>query len=359
MRRVVSALLCTALLCSCVALESVPRIDEEQNLTYSDGITYYLPRSLLELTVTPYKIGNSVARYELTSTDKIIPDINNRLTLHYAPSALANDRVCAATKDGLLLSVQVASDDQTPEILVSIARLAGRLFVNPFATQKGAAEGTGATADANAKFTMTIDPLDRHQWAAFNAAASRHFRNARFALNIPDIEQLAEEPAAECGISDICYRTAITVPIELQTPKGPAVTYAKVVSRRDLGRVSTRRAFLVEKISKFEFDDGVLKAMAIKKPSEALAFASLPLTLVDAVLTSALAAPSDALGRAFGGLTSDERKILLNELQASSEAATKAQGSLDRLRGAGIDQFSDAQIQFTCNAAGGTSAANK
>ena len=351
MYKAVLSLACAALVSGCVAVESIPRLNINGELTRSDGIIYYLPKTLLDLTVTPFADDAGLAYYQLEATSQHVPDLDDRLTLHYTANAFFDDRICAATEDGLLKSVHVATDDRTPEILISIARLAGRLLSNPFASGQPAAQARSKRI-AELPFKMTIDPYDRQDWELFASAAGRHFGRSKFRLTIPDIATLSEDGGDTCGGDEICYRAAVKVPIELDTPRGRALAYTTIISKRDLGRVSAQRAFLVEKISLFEFDKGVLKGMAIKKPSEALAAAGLPLTLIDAVLTSVLSAPANALGRAFGGLTEPERKLLLAEIKDSAAAAKTAQSDLDAFRNVGIETLQDESIKFTCSIAG-------
>ena len=57
-----------------------------------------------------------------------MPDQNTGFTLQYQPRIFAEDRVCIGVDEkGLLQFVQAQVTDKTGDIIVSIAKLAGRL----------------------------------------------------------------------------------------------------------------------------------------------------------------------------------------------------------------------------------------
>jgi hypothetical protein len=97
-----------------------------------------------------------------------------------------------------------------------------------------------------------------------------------------------------------------------------AVDYAEMVNPNDMGRVSVKRAMLVERVTKLWFKDGALVGVVMRKPSEAESFAMLPLNVVKAVLTT----PSDLIAGAFSGDTNFKTKVAqeLGQLQGQTTA---------------------------------------
>lgn len=345
MIRLSALLLLAIVLSSCAVTES--HYDDQEL-----GLVYYLPRTLLNITVT-----KTDKAFAISAKEKRVADLSQRLVLKYRPNGFFDDRICTSVgTDNLLESIEVATDDRTPEILVSLARLSGRLAASPFNNQ--VAPETSAASDT---FSMVIDPLNPTDIAAFNYAASDHFypphgaktaRQNAFSLQIPDLEYLSLGTDQICEQNEICYRTAASVPIYLKSEYATASTDVSVVSQRHLGQISVRRAFLVEKISKFRFDKGVLQAAAIKKPSEVLEAVRLPLTIIDAVLAGLLAAPANAIGQALSGLSADEKLTLISQLSENAKTIKTLETDLREFRDNGITPLTDSSITFTCTLGG-------
>ena len=107
----------------------------------SSGIVYYMPKTLLTIALAPYgkkaqpkkeeprDIAGDVIRYISISDIKpeTGPDLRQSYTLSYSPSVFATDNICAGVDNGLLMAVEAASEDETGNIIVSIAKLAGRI----------------------------------------------------------------------------------------------------------------------------------------------------------------------------------------------------------------------------------------
>src|SRR6266446_1694478 len=115
--------------CSTV-LESTVDLDQE-------GVVYHLPRTLIELYIRPqatydkepkdanaqpFVVGSN--QFYITATSTTIPDVNHRYLLKYTHNVLYNDRVCVSTlPSGMLASIEFASEDATPQIVVALASL--------------------------------------------------------------------------------------------------------------------------------------------------------------------------------------------------------------------------------------------
>jgi len=346
-----------ALIGGCVAIESSSINDR--------GIVYFLPKSILTITVIQYKdIANGRTWYQIGGNTKKkgegtaetdlsvleiesnpIPDIDHRYVALYRPSVTSDDRFCVArSTEGLLQELDFASDDRTPAIAFNIARAIKAALPSPTGLT-----GIGTATDSVQvrSYTGRIDPTRRHDRIVFNRALLEMFGEH---LEI-DFSRMSEifnhhtaalptncsrdgecEPQAftdRCTSDSICYRTAIKVPIDLRrNGQTVDVNYASVINPNDVGAISIRRAFLVHKISKFYFDGGILTGALIRKPSELEAASLLPLQ----VIYAALATPSAAISNAFSSSNSSgfvtEVANLNNNVAQLLDSQKSIQGAL-------------------------------
>src|SRR5262245_19809719 len=102
--RVLAVTLLAGVVSGCAVMESRSDTDAE-------GIVYYLPRSLVKVTVTP---GPTNVKYEFNP--QTITDVSNRYALRYRNNPFFNDRLCVMleTNTGYLKSIEYASQDATP-----------------------------------------------------------------------------------------------------------------------------------------------------------------------------------------------------------------------------------------------------
>ena len=339
------------------------------------GIVYYLPKTLVTITITPFgTLGDTpekhVVRYlELTPADTAkqtllvehVPDQSQPYVLNYNANPLTTDHVCAGTSNGLLMGVQASSADETGNIIVSIAKLAGRLAApSPFSLPPPGEEYDGVEIPGR-KFSLTIDPLDPDDLAAVSATIRRRFpglANDNYQLAVEDAHYLSGDglAAAPCPENSVCYRTAVTTRIKLASARRgrASIAYANVINRAVTGHIDVSRAFMVDKITLLAFDKGVLKDVKIKKPSEALAVAKLPLTVLDAITTSLLAAPGNFLANA-SGFSNEQRQTLVKQAATNAANVAKLQAELAKIRDGDVlagDRFEptgkDDVFQVTC-----------
>jgi hypothetical protein len=330
----------------CVAIESQVR---------DEGVVYHLPRTLLTISVTQYN-DRAAGRtwYQIRGsyrppTDKVeagfddtirsasIPDPGHRYVAKYRPDAMSDDRLCIArSQTGLLREINFASDDRTPEVVFNIARfIAGSI---------GGEKRTGLTTfeDPSDKpiirtYTGKLDPLIPADVRTFNRAMQEVF-GAGVEIDVSRMMHIFRNHTAplpegctfgdhcrpevwtgRCSSDRICYRTQLEVPIDLKhNGVRVDVNYAKVINPWDIGAISVTRAFMVHKISKFRFDNGVLIGAVIRKPSEIEEISLLPLHVVYAALHT----PSAAVATAFGGDQANKEAVArqLGELTAKIEA---------------------------------------
>ena len=340
-----------------------------------DGLLYYLPKTIVTLTINAYghvtKTDGDAAAGGLDSYVEHIDDIrletvtpveiadrSRSYSLSYDPNIASHDRVCMGVSDkGLLQYVEGAAEDKTGDIIVSLAKLAGRL------ARPGAFATTVAIDDYKKNYflvktiTLDIDPLDRTHWhqvnhamyAAFGSIARKH------SFKVEDADQLmrdAREPDT-CPLNSVCYRSRVPVRFTLGTGSGATSSlYKEVINRRVTGHIDVSRALLVEKITRLNFSSGVLTGVNIRKPSEGLALAKLPLTVLDAITTSALAAPGSFVGQiGSGGLASAQATSLISQSASNATSIVNLQTQLASIRNGdlGAEQPADNAIPFKLN----------
>lgn len=341
-----------------------------------DGLAYYLPKSLITVTIAPVgyekdtkvttlskseaafaeavqnsavwtdaiidgkltrvlvdKDGELVRRL-ITGvtieniTSESVADTEHPLILRYKSNAFFTDKICAsATDQGLLTRVQAATKDETGNVILQIAKLFGRIAGPDVFT------ALDETDIAKLRFSRTIDPFNEQDYRDLITAIENRFPELRGRYEF----EMAEDPAftrlpplLECPSGAVCYRTKVPVRFGLtDTRRGRnGAQYTQkftvdVINPRRTGYIDISRAFLIEKLTKLTFTDGVLDQIQIDKPSEALATAKLPLTVYNAVLTAVLSAPGRFV-EDFVPVAGTEKAItLLQQEQANLELIKK------------------------------------
>ena len=319
---VLSAALWTLGACSMgPMLLSQPVLLDLPNQPQEAGMVYRLPKTVITLTISSYgkvkagdKEGAGIAVPEVvlidSATTREIADSRYAYSLQYSPSVTSNDRVCmGVSPGGLLQSVEGAADDKTGDIAIAVAKLAGRL-AGPGAfglTKETEDLGPGAIQKLRT-MTIEIDPLDERQWQLVHTAMRATLGHIadKYQFGVADMATLvgAASPKS-CPLNSVCYRTRVPAQLFLARKRGneyqvTSSIFRDVVSQKITAHIDVSRALMVEKITRLSFKDGTLLAVNIRKPSEGLAVAKLPLTVLDAITTSALAAPGNFIAKASG-----------------------------------------------------------
>ncbi|MDB5577144.1 MAG: hypothetical protein JWR80_2320 [Bradyrhizobium sp.] len=338
----------TLLLASCVSAVLDSRGDPRES-----GLKYYLPKTLVSIEIVPVgyppaakivelgesernaaiEVGNvrvqariAGRRYTVLvdkdgglaeplitglqlqlaagKPERNVPDTRAGMVLQYQPSVTSSDRVCMGVDaDNLLKFVEAKVKDETGNILVSIAKVVGRLAgPGAFSTTAPAQQLLN-----NMIVPLQIDPLDQWDRQSVVDAINANFPSLRgqYGFTADDaayfLPRHVKAESEVCPENHICYRTRGPMRLSLsnQTTGGKSIAYAQVVNRSVTHKIDVTRAFLIEKVTLLRFEGGILEDVKIRKPSEALEAAKLPLTLYDAIVTSLLAAP----GRAISGVT--------------------------------------------------------
>ena len=296
------------------------------------GIAYHLPRSVIVAKVDLWRIKRAnvdgVDKYvvaintEPTTTNgetvpathgETIPDLKERFALTYNNNPFFYDRYCIlTTPNGLLSSVEYATEDKTPNIVLALSEL-GRKLGTGFAGSPQPADADSTEPLTSA--TVTFNPFDSEDSDAaaqvINNTFGRHIINGpkgnervnkvdvRF--DFPELRHFRRhQDSSKCrGDKGLCFRTKVKTPMRMWDGVARAYTASilvDVVNPYYVGHFDLDRAFMVEKVVRLAFDNGALNQVIMRKPSEVLQTVKLPLAVVDAIL----AVPANFISKATG-----------------------------------------------------------
>ncbi|MCX7096446.1 MAG: hypothetical protein NTV43_00905 [Methylococcales bacterium] len=319
----INTLVAIALLTGCTAIKTKTNPASPEKADF--GIPYFLPDSLIQLTIKKVTeidaagipLPGKSPKYSLSADTKLIPDTSNQYIMQAPTNVLASDRLCVSrSTTGLLQSVQFATDDKTDEILVKLAELAAKVGK----TMTGF--GTPATPPKEETVIALGNPYDK-------AALLPQIQTALPEIDDLEFTNLPAKTPRTCPEHAVCFSTLKSVPVFLKT-KGVnvATAIAQVVDIEHVGKLEVNRPFLAQQVTKIGFKDGVLTSLSVKKPSEGLALASLPLDILNVIM----GVPANFFATALGGTFSDQKALLENqkalvELQKSIRDAQTNSGS--------------------------------
>ena len=281
-----------------------------------------------------------------------VADAKHAYILQYQPNVFATDRICmGVSSDSPLQFVEAAVKDETGNIVVALAKFAGRLGGPGAFTPSIPAPGVIKGREVRLK----IEPLDALDQQSVERAIDMNFPRlgGRISFRTKDAEQFTFKGKQNCPNNSVCYRTLVPVRMTLRDKHTGQFTFAHadVANRAATHRIDVTRAFLVEKITKLGVDNRILTSAVVRKPSEALATAQLPLTVYDSLLTSALAAPGNFVGTVTG---SNAQEKLAEQLRLQAKTLGELvtiQSDLRKLREDSETPVADAADQafrITC-----------
>jgi hypothetical protein len=288
------AAIAVALLCAgCTAL-LIEKIEPDQQ--YFDGISYFLPKALVDLTIKRDNNGLSLVVGEM----RLVPDSDHHYRVMIDHNPLYEDEFTVATEaNGLLKSINSITTDKSPEIIKRIANA-------PIVVFGGATESLVVNVQAF-DLKITIDPTSaadvERVRARLRGLDPKIQFDSRPHVRIPSDGSIVHP---DCG-RHICFRTAMPYALELST-SDPAAT-PRVISRsvvvvpnkHVVGQIPVTRAPFVRKEFKLDFTNGMLTQVYLKNPSEVLEFIQIPI----AVAKSIVAIPSAMLKFQTTQITAD------------------------------------------------------
>lgn len=274
---------------------------------------------------------------------KQIADASTYQTLVYRSNALFDDKVCVITNEQSLLErVSAEAKDRTADVLISVAKIIGRI-----AGPDVFAAATPEDGLTKKPVVVEIDPLNPEDWSSVESAIAIHFPElrGRYVFSVPDYINLTAKLELDdegklgkpkCPDGAICYRTLVPVRMVLTGGGKTQVTYARVANRQIMNKVQLTRAFFTEKVTDLDFKEGILTGIKISQDSAALNLAKLPLTLWDSILTAALSAPGEFLDQVTPGMGANKfKELVLDPIKNQTTAVNAIAQNLEDIRNGG------------------------
>lgn len=284
-------LLCGITLCNC-AHPSL--LTEHSNKTSSsESIGHYsIPKAIVKLDIeTTYSVDylenpkdvdtRKAVSISLQSASKLIPHSHHNL--YYQPSAASNDEVkIETTKEGFLDLVTVTSEDQSGQILEGLSKLLIQgvktvsIFDDPPRSTFTISEDT-----ITEKQTIYVDPYT-------TSVKHLNYMDGQSQLTL-SVEQFVPHTASgnfseitqtDCS-GKLCYPVIKTAVIEVRaTPNSSATQIINIPDIQNLAEIDISRASFVKKGVTVDFENGLLKSVELKKPSEMLSVISVPTNIL-------------------------------------------------------------------------------
>ena len=263
----------------------------------NEGMIYFLPTGYIELVAQMQKTsGTNSNHYSFTLTPVIVPDYKQAFLLRQSFSPYAHDSFqFAVANNGLLTSVNTTNQDQTGQIIVQIAQTVAAI-VNPMPPWLRAnllSEAAPSSCERPDRIDLIFDPSQ-----PVDAPDGINSRLAKYCLKVhvevPSITwgggwqdantSLQKDKAVLDGIYYRC-KLPYTITIEDESTGDISSTVALLPNRSPILSMVPRRSSMVTRTTSITLQDGCLTSVAFDKPSTALAWVSLPLTVMQALMS--------------------------------------------------------------------------
>ena len=263
----------------------------------NEGMIYFLPTGYIELVAQMQKTsGTNSNHYSFTLTPVIVPDYKQAFLLRQSFSPYAHDSFqFAVANNGLLTSVNTTNQDQTGQIIVQIAQTVAAI-VNPMPPGLRAnllSEAPPSSCERPDRIDLIFDPSQ-----PVDAPDGINSRLAKYCLKVhvevPSITwgggwqdantSLQKDKAVLDGIYYRC-KLPYTITIEDESTGDISSTVALLPNRSPILSMVPRRSSMVTRTTSITLQDGCLTSVAFDKPSTALAWVSLPLTVMQALMS--------------------------------------------------------------------------
>ena len=312
---------CTQRLVISQPIETAPDAGDDER----GGLVYSLPMTVIAVAGAQDKSTNAVT---YTVTPAILPDPSARYRLKYGPSGFTDDDLNLGTDtNGLLTSTKANATDRTGDIIVAIAKIAGAsMQLAPSALTKETAEMYPFTV------IFTVDELLKPGGNELPDKTTIEVDN-QWAL--PQAEVTGAAPS--CSFS-VCFRRVFPIKASIfranrKATDKPRFQFAFVaVNPHQTEGIDLKTASLVTRQNSVTFTSGLIQTVVINQQSTVLAIASLPLTVLKAILS----VPAELLTlkvtnvNAQGNLVQGQANLL-----TQMKALIDAQEGLDKARRGG------------------------
>lgn len=293
------------LLAGCTTMQSI-RVYTTETPEAGPGISgYFLPKALIKLQAFCDKSGNHRIKYIDTV---FYPDPNHFYLLKYKPSVTSNDNiVLTQTSTGLLKTVNVTATEETGNIIINLAKAVATAVTPP--PLKMALEVPIEKLLYDAEF----DPTDKGEMDRFIQELKKLKCNERLNVKIypePNSPDLKPSPTSASGVF---FRPLLPYKLTLTDEISTTELTVLLPNKAPVLSIDLSRAMFVTKVSDIEFNNGILTKVTIKKPSEVLAVASIPIEIAKAIV----AIPAELIQIKIN--TASKEKALLESEKARLE----------------------------------------
>lgn len=278
------SLMAVSILGGCSTVDSYPannpRTRPDQYNTGQASGSYYLPKHLVKATFT-----GTASQPTVTFATRAVADSKAEMRTGMNLSGFSDDTIKISYANGMLDQVSSVNDDKTADILINIAKTAGAFLDEQLGTR-----------------SVEFDPYDRLQTRMANEIIRKTYPgfciDVELSAGVWNGCQEAAGLRAEYVASPlprlpgIYYRRAVPHLIRLLKGGRPYQMESVLMANASpIYRVDIKRTAFVKRETLVKFKDGELTNVEVTKPSEGVAIASLPISIVSAII----AGPVDAL----------------------------------------------------------------
>ncbi len=293
------------------------------------GIFYCLPKGIVQLKFMPS--GSKDDKPLLQIITKYVPDPELRFNLYYKKNTAYDDNInICVSKEGLLKSVDVTTEDRTKDVIVTVVETAKEIAKFVMAFPGG--ELRGKDSSQIRYFDIAFDPKDfivdgKGEAKLQTSEAGEKLQGVGIReLKIIRMFDFSKVKVADADTENnhngvfykplLPYKLSFDHSVTLNSPTEDKKTvksteyvnhYELIVflpNEAPVVAVDVERAFFVKKVTKLAFADGILESVQIAKPSELLASARLPLEIVKSITSI----PSEIIQLKID-YSSDNRKL--------------------------------------------------
>jgi len=257
--------------------------------------TYFLAKQLVDVTVKKIVTGDKTS-YSITTATVSVPDNRYTMQVGFALSPLSNDDIKVIYDKGLLKQVSAIADDRTTDVVLAIAKDLTLLR-----------NATAAPAPTETIMRFQFDPYNAAQAAAVNRQIAKSVGGTESSCVEVEIHPGVWSPG--CGNHSMALGASVALDTDPPNyeaapfTRKPGIYYRRGMPRTvhtmlrgkevetrqmlfandgPIYRVDVKRTMFVKRETVIDFTDGELVSVSVKKPSEAVAVATLPVAVVDA-----------------------------------------------------------------------------
>jgi hypothetical protein len=286
-------------------------------------VFYYLPQSVITIRATAkieviYKSDSTLTdsskpvEIAFSTTSEMIPDTRDLLSVNYKPNILmADDVKFVVSPNGLLETVNITTEDRTPDILSKLSEVP-KFFLG---TSKSETKGEGliikikeVTSDFIINASDIPNKRDSAKKIKWNAIIQNELANSEdfriLAMDFSIYSSDIDKPIPE--LSDLIKDTSSKNPNEVSgilTRPLKNIKLNFLIDRQhfsideeikaystiaDFGRIVTvpiKRTAFVKKVSAIEIKNGVIISHSINKPSSVEGFITIPINILKAIVS--------------------------------------------------------------------------